>query len=92
MRVLKPLTVLMSAPPPFFDVAELSAVVHNSWKVEEITADLVVKRMEIDDNELVIISDNPAYPQLHIAFAQIEIRVIIHGVVFWSTGALETHR
>lgn len=53
---------------------------------------LVVKRLEIDGNHLVVISDNPAYPPVRIPFAEIDGRVIIHGVVFWSGGALETHR
>ncbi|MCP4181718.1 MAG: S24 family peptidase [Hyphomicrobiales bacterium] len=53
---------------------------------------LVVKRLEIDGSELVLISGNLTYPEVRITFAQIENRVIIHGVVFWSGGALETHR
>ena len=53
---------------------------------------LVVKRLEIDGNELMVISDNPAYPEVRISFPQIENRVIIHGAVFWAGGALETHQ
>jgi len=72
--------------------ATVEEIMRGGIYVLTLDGGLVVKRLEIDGNELVIISDNPAYPQVRISFAQIENRVIIHGVVFWSGGALETHR
>ncbi len=53
---------------------------------------LVVKRLGIDKDVLVVTSDNPAHAEVRVSFAELEDRVKIHGIVFWSGGALETHR
>lgn len=53
---------------------------------------LVVKRLSIDGDTLIVGSDNPAHAEIRVPFAQIEDRAKIHGIVFWSGGALETHR
>ena len=53
---------------------------------------LVVKRLSIDGDTLIVGSDNPAHAEIRVPGSALEERVKIHGIVFWSGGALETHR
>ena len=53
---------------------------------------LVVKRLQVDRDALIVLSDNQAYPPIRIAADEIADRLHIHGIVFWAGGALETHR
>lgn len=53
---------------------------------------LVVKRLQLDRDTLLVLSDNAAYPPIRVGADEVADRVHIHGIVFWTGGALETHR
>lgn len=54
--------------------------------------DIRVKRLTVNLGEVILSSDNPRYQDQRIKRTEADERLIVHGQVFWSGGAIRAGR